>query len=60
MNLLKKIILAKKVPTLIKNKSFVIVGGNGGTGGGVWRECEGGTGRSQTWGGEGCKALKQS
>ena len=32
MNLLKKIILAKKVPTLIKNKSFVIVGGNGGTG----------------------------
>ena len=32
MNLLKKIILAKKVPNLIKNKSFVIIGGNGGTG----------------------------
>ena len=32
MNLLKKIILAKKVPSLIKNKSFVIIGGNGGTG----------------------------
>ena len=29
MNLLKKIILAKKVPNLIKNKSFVIIGGNG-------------------------------
>ena len=32
MNLLKKIILAQKVPSLIKNKSFVIIGGNGGTG----------------------------
>ena len=32
MNLIKKIILAKKVPNLIKDKSFVIIGGNGGTG----------------------------
>jgi hypothetical protein len=32
MNLLKKIILAEKVPGLIKNKSLVIIGGNGGTG----------------------------
>ena len=32
MNLKKKIILAKKVPQLIKDNSFVIIGGNGGTG----------------------------
>jgi propionate CoA-transferase len=32
MNLSKKIILAKKIPFLIKNKNFVIIGGNGGTG----------------------------
>ena len=32
MNLSKKILSAKKIPFLIKNKSFVIIGGNGGTG----------------------------
>ena len=32
MNLNKKIIFAKKVPQLIKDNSFVIIGGNGGTG----------------------------
>ena len=32
MNLKKKIIFAKKVPQLIKDNSFVIIGGNGGTG----------------------------
>ena len=32
MDLKKKIIFAKKVPQLIKDNSFVIIGGNGGTG----------------------------
>ena len=32
MSLTKKIISAKKIPLLIKNKNFVIIGGNGGTG----------------------------
>ena len=32
MKLLQKIKLAKNIPDLIKDKDFVIVGGNGGTG----------------------------
>ena len=32
MKLQNKIISAKKVPSLISNGSFVIIGGNGGTG----------------------------
>ena len=32
MKLSKKIKLAKNIPNLIKDKSFVIIGGNGGTG----------------------------
>ncbi len=32
MNLKKKIVSVKKVPQLIKNNSFIIIGGNGGTG----------------------------
>ena len=32
MNFKNKLISAKKVPQLIKNNDFVIIGGNGGTG----------------------------